>query len=78
MFVKVAMACNWVRVPRAMVLAAGITCRVLRVVLVIWMLVLPVTPSTLAESVVDPAAMPLTRPLPSTVATAVLLLSQAT
>ncbi|MNP33682.1 hypothetical protein D3C76_1269390 [compost metagenome] len=75
---KVATACSWVLVPRAIELVAGMTCSVLRLVLVILILALPVTPSRLAERVVEPAAIPATNPLPSTVATALLLLSHAT
>ncbi|MNF62719.1 hypothetical protein D3C84_444040 [compost metagenome] len=72
------MACNWLLVPRAMTVTAGMTCRALTLVLLTWMLVLAVTPSRLADRVVEPAATPVTRPVLSTVATVVLLLNQPT
>ncbi|MNH03930.1 hypothetical protein D3C79_632050 [compost metagenome] len=58
--------------------AAGMTCKALTLVLLTVTLVLAVTPSRLAESVVEPAATPVMSPVLSTVATAVLLLNQAT
>ncbi|MNE93980.1 hypothetical protein D3C80_1918930 [compost metagenome] len=52
------MACNWVLVPKAMELAAGMTCRVLALVLLTVTLVVAVTPSRFAERVTVPAATP--------------------